>query len=61
MNFTPKVHHSSEIFFFVPGYLLSTTQTLALGGVVSEAWNFWESSTEAAIIGEKMLRCRGAF
>lgn len=45
--------------FFVPGYLLSTTQTLAPGRCV---W-FLKPGIfgKAAIIGEKMLRCRGAF
>ena len=60
MNFTPKVHHSSEIFFFVPGYLLSTTQTLALGGV-SGFWSLEFDESSTASLGKKCCDAVFAF
>lgn len=65
MNFTPKVHHSSEIFFLCQD--ISWAEFIFCAQLkpwpwevclVSEAWNLGK---QHCIIGEKMLRCRGAF
>ena len=66
MNFTPKVHHSSEIFFLCQDIswaefiFCAQLTSLALGRCVwfLKPGIWWK---QHCIIGEKMLRCRGAF